>query len=93
MNAEGIPGSGGYSPLYQESFLKTTLESRPFRAVYSPKRLAEYFERIHCPANDRLCEQGVWFYQTMFLGPRSDMDQIAEAVRKIQKQAGKLVKA
>ncbi len=31
--------------------------------------------------------------QTTLLGPRSDMDQIADAVRKIQKQAGKLAKA
>jgi len=69
------------------------LESRPFRAVYSPKRIADYFERVHCPANDQLCEQGVWFMQTLFLGPRSDMDQIAEAVRKVQKHAGTLVKA
>lgn len=93
MGAEGIPCSSGYSPMYREPFLKNTLESRPFRAVYSPKRIADYFERIHCPANDRLCEQGVWLYQTMFLGPRSDMDQIADAVRKIHKQAGKLVRA
>jgi perosamine synthetase len=93
LGAEGIPCSGGYSPLYREPFLKNTLESRAFRAVYPPKRIADYLERIQCPANDRLCEQGVWFYQTLFLGPRSDMDQIADAVRKIQKQAGKLAKA
>ena len=93
LNAEGIPCSAGYSPLYREPFLKRTLESRGFRAIYSPKRLADYLERIHCPANDRLCEQGVWFYQTLLLGPRSDMDQIADAVRKVQKHAGKLMKA
>ena len=93
LSAEGIPCSAGYSPLYQEPFLKNTLESRSFRAVYSPKRIADYLDRIQCPANDRLCEQGVWLFQTVFLGPRSDMDQIADAVRKIQKQAGKLLKA
>ena len=93
LNAEGIPCSGGYSPLYQEPFLKNTLESRPFRAVYSPKRIADYFERIHCPANERLCEEALWLMQTAFLGPRSDMDQIAESIRKVQKQAGKLMKA
>jgi perosamine synthetase len=93
MHAEGIPCSAGYSPIYREPFLKNTLESRPFRAVYSPRRIADYLERIHCPANDRLCEQGVWIYQTAFLGPRSDMDQIAEAARKVQKQAGKLDKS
>ena len=31
--------------------------------------------------------------QTTLLGSRSDMDQIAEAVRKVQRQAGKLVRA
>jgi dTDP-4-amino-4,6-dideoxygalactose transaminase len=93
LHAEGIPASAGYGPLYREPFLKNTLESRPFRAVYSPQRIAEYFERIHCPANDRVCDQGVWLYQALLLGPRSDMDQIADAVRKVQKQAGKLLKA
>jgi dTDP-4-amino-4,6-dideoxygalactose transaminase len=93
LHAEGIPASAGYSPLYREAFLKNTLESRPFRAVYSPQRIAEYFERIHCPANDRVCDQGVWLYQAVLLGPRSDMDQIADAVRKVHKQAGKLLKA
>ena len=93
LHAEGIPCSGGYQPLYQEPFLKNTLESRAFQAIYSPKRISEYLEQIQCPANDRLCEAAVWLTQTMLLGPRSDMDQIAEAVRKVQKQAGKLAKA
>jgi dTDP-4-amino-4,6-dideoxygalactose transaminase len=92
LHAEGIPCSGGYTPLYHEPFLKSTVGSRAFQAIYQPKRISEYLERIHCPANDRLCEEGVWMMQTMFLGPRSDMDQIALAFRKIQKQAGKLIK-
>jgi dTDP-4-amino-4,6-dideoxygalactose transaminase len=93
LSAEGIPCAGGYSPLYQEPFLKNTLQSRAFQAIYSPQRIKDYLERIHCPANDRVCEEGVWMMQTMFLGPRSDMDQIAEALRKIQKQAVKLAHA
>lgn len=93
LSAEGIPCSSGYSPIYREPFLKYALESRPFRAVYSPERIAAYFDRLHCPGNDRLCEQAVWLTQTMLLGPRSDMDQIAEAVRRIHQQAGKLLKA
>jgi hypothetical protein len=31
--------------------------------------------------------------QTTLLGPRTDMDQMAEAIRKIQKHAGDLAKA
>lgn len=90
LRAEGIPCSGGYQPLNKEPFLKNTLDSRAFKAIYSTKTLAEYQERNHCPANDRLCEEAVWMGQTMLLGPRSDMDQIAEAIRKIQGQAAVL---
>ncbi len=91
MNREGIPCSGGYQPLYREPFLKNTLLSRAFQAVYSPPRISEYLERIHCPANDRLCETALWLTQTTLLGPRSDMDQIAAAVAKVQKHAAKLI--
>lgn len=90
MNAEGIPSSGGYTPLNKEPFLKHTFDSRAYRAIYPPKQLAEWAERNHCPVNDKLCEEAVWFTQTMLLGPRQDMDQIADAVRKIQSHAALL---
>jgi dTDP-4-amino-4,6-dideoxygalactose transaminase len=93
LEAEGIPCSGGYTPLNKEPFLKNTFNSRAFRSLYSPQELARYEERNHCPANDRLCEEAVWFFQTMLLGPKSDMEQIAEAIRKIQQQADQLLKA
>jgi len=93
LNAEGIPASSGYSPLYRQPFLKNTLQSRPYQAVYSPQRISTYLDQIRCPANDQLCETAVWLFQTLLLGSRSDMDQIAEAVRKIQNHAGELVKA
>ena len=88
LRAEGVPGSGGYTPLNKEPFLKHTFDSRAYRAIYPDQQLAAWAERNHCPANDQLCEEAVWFTQTMLLGPRDDMDQIAEAVRKIQRQAG-----
>ncbi len=90
LRAEGIPCSGGYSPLNKEPFLAATLRSRAFRAIYSDQDLAAWEERNRCPVNDRLCEEAVWFTQTMLLGSRQDMDQIAEAIRKIQRHAGSL---
>lgn len=93
LQAEGIPCSGGYTPLNKEPFLKNTFGSRAFRSIYSADDLARYEERNRCPANDRLCEEAVWMFQTMLLGTRSDMDQIAEAVRKIQSQAALLASA
>lgn len=92
LRAEGIPGSDGYSPLNKQPFLKETLGSRAYKAIYSADRLASWWEQNRCPENDRLCEEAVWFTQTMLLGPRSDMDQIAAAVRKIHDNSGALAK-
>jgi dTDP-4-amino-4,6-dideoxygalactose transaminase len=93
LSAEGIPCSSGYSPLNKEAFIKGTLSTRGYERIYSKERLAQWDERNQCPENDKLCQEGVWFFQTMFLGPRSDMDQIAEAIRKIHAHAGELAKA
>jgi dTDP-4-amino-4,6-dideoxygalactose transaminase len=93
LSAEGIPCSGGYQPLDQEAFLRNTVRSRGFQAIYSPQRISAYLERTRCPANEKLCESAVWFTQNMLIGPKSDMDQIADAIRKVQKQAGKLLSA
>lgn len=93
LAAEGVPASGGYSPLNTQPFLKNTLQSRGFRRLFSEKRLKEWEERNHCPANDKLCTEAVWYTQNMLLGTKTDMEQIAEAVRKIQAHAGELVKA
>jgi len=91
LQAEGVPGSGGYTPLNKEPFLRHTFDSRAYRAIYPAKQLAEWDERNQCPANDKLCEEAVWFTQTMLLGPRGDMDQMADAIRKIQRQASTLL--
>jgi len=93
LRAEGIPCSGGYTPLNKEPFLKRALESRAYRAIYSERELARWEARNHCPANDQLCRQAVWLTQTVLLGTGRDMDQIAGAVRKIQAQAGRLARA
>jgi dTDP-4-amino-4,6-dideoxygalactose transaminase len=90
LAAEGIGGSRGYSPLNKEPFLTETLASKAYRRLYPEKLLKEWQERTACPANDRLCEQAVWFTQSMLLGPRSDMDEIAAAIRKIQARAADL---
>lgn len=87
LRAEGVPASRGYEPLNQEPFLRNTFSRRGFQSIFGAERLAAWERKNHCPANDRLCEEGVWFTQNMLLGPKSDMDQIAAAVRKIQKHA------
>lgn len=93
LDREGIPCSAGYSPLNKEGFLKATFESRGFQAIYPRERIAKWEERNHCPQNDQLCQEAVWLIQTQLLGPRSDMEEIAAAVRKIQAHAGELARA
>ena len=92
LRAEGIPGSGGYSPLNREAFLKATLKTKAYRRIYPPELLDDWEERNQCPVNDRLCQEAVWLTQTQLLGPRTDMDQIAEAIRKIRAHATELAR-
>jgi hypothetical protein len=61
--------------------------------LYPKEVLADWEERNRCPANDRLCEEAVWLTQTMLLGPRQDMDDVAGAIRKIRASAAELAKA
>jgi dTDP-4-amino-4,6-dideoxygalactose transaminase len=93
LDAEGIPCSGGYSPLNRASFIQEAIRSRPYLKVYGKEAIASWADRNRCPENDKLCREAVWFMQNMLLGPRSDMDQIAEAVRKIQAHASALALA
>ena len=92
LAAEGIPAQAGYSPLNRQPFLEEAFSSPGFRAIYSKARLDKWRDETACPENDRLCDQGVWIVQTMLLGPRTDMDDIADAIRKVQAGAPQLVK-
>ncbi|MGH9839252.1 MAG: DegT/DnrJ/EryC1/StrS family aminotransferase [Blastocatellia bacterium] len=93
LQAEGIPCYPGYTPLNKEPFLKQTFASRAYRYIYSAKDLADLAERNQCPENDKLCQEAVWLTQNMLLGGRKDMDHIAEAVKKIQKQSAVLARS
>ncbi len=90
LGAEGVPASGGYSPLPLEPSVTETLAGRAYQRIYGEAELARLAERNRCPENERLCAEAVWLTQTMLLGPRGDMDQIAGAVRKIQRHAADL---
>ncbi|MDZ4799853.1 MAG: DegT/DnrJ/EryC1/StrS family aminotransferase [Bryobacteraceae bacterium] len=92
LRAEGIPASAGYTPLNKEPFIENTLNTRGFRRIYTDKERAAWRDRSHCPENDKLCNEAAWLTQTMLLGPRTDMDHIATAIRKIQKSAAALAK-
>jgi dTDP-4-amino-4,6-dideoxygalactose transaminase len=93
LRAEGVPCFAGYSPLNKELFLRDVIGSQPYRRLYTADRLDSFWSANHCPENDRLCDEAVWLTQTMLLGSRTDMDEIAAAVRKIHDQAASLARA
>jgi dTDP-4-amino-4,6-dideoxygalactose transaminase len=95
LQAEGIPCTENRinSWLNKEPFIEATLNSRAYRKIYTEQELAHYRERNDCPENDRLCEEAFLFFQQMLLGNKRDMDQIAEAIWKIQKNAGELARS
>ena len=84
LAAEGVPASSGAA---EQSHSSKTRSGRGFQAIYPKSRLDEWRERNQCPQNDRLCSEAIWMGQTMLLGPRQDMEDIAEAVRKVQAHA------
>ena len=93
LKAEGVTCNPGYGRLNKEAFIKRSLASRSWQRLFPAETLAQWEARTECPANDKVSEEAAWFTQTTLLGPRSDMDQMAEAIRKIQKHAGDLAKA
>ncbi len=90
LKAEGISCSSGYNRVNKNAFFENALKTKNFRKAYSQDRLDRCRELNHCPDGDRLCDEAVWFFQNMLLGPRRDMDDIADAIEKIYKNREKL---
>jgi len=90
LRAEGIPCSGGYGPQYKDGLIEEALNSRGYKRLYSKKRLQKYRDELHFPDNDRLCQEAVWLSQTLLLTAKKDMDDIADAIRKIYDNRDKL---
>ena len=88
-----FPRQGGYSPLNKEPFLEAVLSSPRLTGRSIHGRGSRTGARgTSCPQNDRLCTEAVWLVQTMLLGSRKDMDDIATAVGKVQAHAAQLAK-
>jgi dTDP-4-amino-4,6-dideoxygalactose transaminase len=94
LNAEGVPCSAGYGVMNKDAYVSGLAKNRHYLKIYGEKRMQAWLEQTgHCPQNERLCQQAVWFTQNMLLGPRTDMEKIAEAMRRIQKHSAELARA
>jgi dTDP-4-amino-4,6-dideoxygalactose transaminase len=81
LQAEGIPCSAGYGwslpqqPMFRNKAFGPYLPETSRRLNY---------RKVKCPNSDLICrEQCVWLEQSMFLGTRADMDDIANAFEKV----------
>jgi len=85
MRAEGISCSGGYSPLYKDLVFRNPIARLPLT------RDLDYYSKLHLPVVEELSTKTIWMSQTMMLGSRSDMEDVVEAVVKIQKNVDELL--
>jgi len=94
LAAEGVPCSSGYGgTLNSMPYLDDAFRSKNYRKMYSSEMLdfGKFVERNQCPENNRVCnEEAVWIFQSLLLGSKSDMNDIAIAIGKVQKSAGKI---
>ena len=90
LSAEGIPCSGGYGPQYRDGLIEVFLQSKNFTRSFPKARLDQYRRELDYPDNDQLCQEAVWLSQTLLLGNRQDIDDIANAIAKIAENKDQL---
>ncbi|MSU23165.1 MAG: DegT/DnrJ/EryC1/StrS family aminotransferase [Opitutus sp.] len=90
---EGVAASSGYTSLNVSPHVKALATNRHYLRIYGSAAMAAWVERNHCPVNDRLVEEAVWFAQTKLLAARSEMDRIASVIAGVQKRAGDLARS
>ena len=92
LSREGIPCSSVYGPQYKDGLIEAALTSKNFTRAFPKARLDRYREELHYPGNEQLCQEAVCFTQNMLLGPKSDMDDIANAIQKVYENRSELAK-
>jgi dTDP-4-amino-4,6-dideoxygalactose transaminase len=79
LNAEGIPASRGYVPLYREGFLNEAKEFTLRDSVYATRD----YSHVECPNTERACEEAIWLTQNLLLGSKDDTLDIVHAFQKV----------
>lgn len=79
MEAEGVPLRDGYPmPLSRQPVVLA-------RIAFIRERLGRAQEPPDvCPVCEEICQRGLWLAQSLLLGDRADMDDIARAAARIQ---------
>jgi dTDP-4-amino-4,6-dideoxygalactose transaminase len=89
LEAEGIPCDGlFYEPVYRSALFQVDARDFPQLAGDLP------WQRARCPAAERAAyQQSVWLPHQLLLGTETDIDDIIEAIVKIQRNTDELLRA
>ncbi len=94
LRAEGVPCSAVYHEQYFDGLLDEAINSRGYQRLFGAERLKAYRESFQeLKGNKQVCSTTVALTQNMLLAKRSQLDQIIEAIRKIQLHSRALAKA
>ena len=88
MNAEGIPHQASYPPLHELDMFRNR-EYRKCLSEAAGREEHRFFEQSF-PSTQRAAWETVWIPQPALLGDDQDIDEIVEAIRKIQSNAKEL---
>jgi perosamine synthetase len=93
LRAEGVPCSGVYHEQYYDGLLDEAINSRGYRRIFSAQRLKAYRDSFQAlTGNRQVCSTTVALPQNLLLSNRREMDQIIDAIRKIQAHSEALAK-
>ena len=91
LNAEGFYPSTGYGKMDKDPYILGLADNHFYKKIYGEKEMKRWKDRIDCPENARVTEENaLWFMQTDMLGSKAQMEQIAEAAKKIQKYSAEI---
>jgi dTDP-4-amino-4,6-dideoxygalactose transaminase len=94
VSAEGVPCGGIYHEQYYDGLLDEAIASRGFKRLWGADRLKAYRDSFkELKGNKQVCGTTVGMTQNMLLGDRSSIEDIVEAIRKVQAQSAALAKA
>ena len=84
LRAEGIPADEGYSPLnrHHELFPLATWDQ-----WYDAGARVPHVDPTACPIAHQAAEESIWLPHELFLGPDKDIQDVAEAIAKVQRNA------
>jgi len=85
LQAEGVPASPCYLwPVYKnKGFLELKRKGEPGHWPFCDVEID--YGKVFCPAAERLCaDEAVVLPQQLLLGDRADMDDVVQAIRKVQ---------